>query len=79
MIEGSNPGEDWEFFFLHHRVQTGSGAHASSYPMGIRGSFRALKRLGREANHSPPPSADVKNIWSYTSNPPVRLQGIALS
>jgi hypothetical protein len=26
-------------FSLHHRVQTGSGAHAASYPMGTRGSF----------------------------------------
>jgi hypothetical protein len=26
-------------FSLHHRVQTGSGAHPASYPMGIRGSF----------------------------------------
>jgi hypothetical protein len=26
-------------FSLHHRVQTGSGAHPASYPMGTRGSF----------------------------------------
>jgi hypothetical protein len=26
-------------FSLHHRVQNGSGAHPSSYPMGNRGSF----------------------------------------
>jgi hypothetical protein len=26
-----------------------------------------VKRLGREADHSPPPSAEVKNAWSYTS------------
>jgi hypothetical protein len=25
-------------FFLHHRVQTGSGTHPASYPMGISGS-----------------------------------------
>jgi len=23
----------------------------------------------REAGHSPPPSTEVKNEWSYTSNP----------
>jgi hypothetical protein len=28
------------------------------------------KRPGREANHSPPASADVKKIWIYTSTPP---------
>jgi hypothetical protein len=26
-------------FFLHHRIQTGSGAHPSSYSLGTRGSF----------------------------------------
>jgi hypothetical protein len=28
-----------------------------------------VKRLGREADHSPPSSADVKNAWSYTFTP----------
>jgi hypothetical protein len=28
-----------------------------------------LKRLGREADHSLPCSAEVKNAWSYTSTP----------
>jgi len=26
------------FFSLCHRVQTGSGSHSASYPMGTRGS-----------------------------------------
>jgi hypothetical protein len=26
-----------------------------------------VKRLGREADHSPPSSAEVNNAWSYTS------------
>jgi hypothetical protein len=26
-----------------------------------------VKRSGREADHSPPSSAEVKNAWSYTS------------
>jgi hypothetical protein len=33
-------------FFLHHRVQNGSGAHPASYPMGIRGSFPGDKVAG---------------------------------
>jgi hypothetical protein len=45
---------------LHHRVRNGSGAHPSSYPMGIRGSFPGVKRLGREAEHSSPSSAEGK-------------------
>jgi hypothetical protein len=34
---------------LRHRVQTGSGFHSSSYPMGTWGSFPEVKRPGREA------------------------------
>jgi hypothetical protein len=56
-------------FSFHHRDQTGSGSHPVSYPMGIRDFSLGVKRPGREANHSPPPSAEVKNTWSYTSIP----------
>jgi hypothetical protein len=35
---GSIPGRGWEFSPRHH-VQSGSGAHLASYPMGTRGSF----------------------------------------
>jgi hypothetical protein len=66
-------------FSLHHRVQNGSGAHPASYPMGARGSFPGVKRPGREADHSPPTSAEVKNVLSYTSTPPIRLHGLVLS
>jgi hypothetical protein len=47
-------------FSFHHRVQNGSGAHPASYPMGTRGSSLVIKRPGREADHSPPSSAEVK-------------------
>jgi hypothetical protein len=47
-------------FSLHHRVQNGSGAHLASYPMGTRSLSLGLKRPGREADHSPPSSAEVK-------------------
>jgi hypothetical protein len=36
-----------ENFSIHHRVQTGSGAHPASYPMGTGGSFPGDK--GTEA------------------------------
>jgi hypothetical protein len=32
--------------FFHHRVQTGSGAHPASYPMGTRSSFPGGKATG---------------------------------
>jgi hypothetical protein len=38
-----------------------------------------VKRPGREADHSPPSSADITNVWSYTSTHPVRLHGAVLS
>jgi hypothetical protein len=38
-----------------------------------------VKRPGRKADHSPPSSAEVKNLWRYTSTPPIRLHGVLLS
>jgi len=32
-----------------------------------------VTRPWREADHSPPSSAEIKNVWSYTFTPPVRL------
>jgi hypothetical protein len=47
-------------FSFHHLVQNGSGAHPASYPIGTMASFPGAKRPGREADHSPPSSAEVK-------------------
>jgi hypothetical protein len=53
-------------------------------------SLRVM-RPGREADHSPPSSGKIKNVWSYTSTPPyvfiawclinqrIRVQGVLLS
>jgi hypothetical protein len=42
-------------------VQTGSGAHPASCTVGTGGSFPGGKaRPGRDADHSPPSSAEVK-------------------
>jgi hypothetical protein len=38
-----------------------------------------VKRPGRETYHSPPSCTEVKNAWSYTSTPPIRLLGVVLS
>jgi hypothetical protein len=37
------------------------------------GSFPEVKLQGREADHSPPTSAEVKKMWIYTSTPPYVL------
>jgi len=43
--QGSISGRDRDFS-LHHRVQTGSGAHKASYPKGTMGSFLWGKAAG---------------------------------
>jgi hypothetical protein len=40
-------------------VQTGPGAHSASHTMGT-GSFPRVKRPGRDVDHPPPYSAEVK-------------------
>jgi hypothetical protein len=43
-------------------VQTGSGAHPASSSMGTGGPFPGCKaRPGRDADHSPPSSAEFVN------------------
>jgi len=37
-----------------------------------------VKRPRCEADHTPPPSAEVKNAWSYTAAPQIRLHGVVL-
>jgi hypothetical protein len=66
-------------FSLHHRVQTGSGAHPDSYPIGTRGSFPGGKAVWSWSWPLTSISAEVKNEWSYTSTPPIRLHGVMFS
>jgi hypothetical protein len=42
---------------------------SASYPMGTWSSFSVCKRPGREADHSPQTSAEVKKMWIYTPIP----------
>jgi hypothetical protein len=66
-------------FYLRHRVQTGSGAHPTFYPIGTSGSFLGLKWPGREADHSPPYSAEVKECVECYLHSPIRLHGVVFS
>jgi hypothetical protein len=58
-----------EFSFLHV-VQKGSWVHPTFYKRSTGVSFLEVKRPGREADQSPPTSAEVKKMWIYTSPPP---------
>jgi hypothetical protein len=65
-------------------VQTGSGTHPASYPMGTGGLFpRAKARLGRDADHSPPSIAEAENEYElHLLSPPsayVACSGTALA
>jgi hypothetical protein len=57
-------------FSLLHVAQTGSEAYPASYRMGNRGSFPEIELAGREADHSPPTSAEVKKGGSIYPLPP---------
>jgi hypothetical protein len=60
-IEVRSPAEAKDFFSILC-VQTGPGAHPTSCPMGTGGPFPGGKaRPGRDADHSPPSSAEVAN------------------
>jgi hypothetical protein len=47
---------------------------------GYLGAFsQGVKRQRREADHSPPTSAEVTKTWIYISTPPIRLHGAVLN
>jgi hypothetical protein len=66
MIGFSSPGRGGNSSLRYH-VQTGTGVHPASNPVGNRGPFPEGKAKGREADHSLSFSADVKNACSYNS------------
>jgi len=67
MFGDSIPGGDFEFFSLPRpdRLCGPSGLHFNVY----RDPSPGIKRLGRETDRSPPPSAEIKNAWRYISSP----------
>jgi hypothetical protein len=42
----------------------------------VPGHFLGIKQPGHEVNHSPTPSAEIKNVWSYTSAHPICHHGL---
>jgi hypothetical protein len=55
--------------------QTSFGSHPASYLMGTGGFFLRVKRLRRQAAHSPPSIADLKNARCYNSTAPSSRNG----
>jgi hypothetical protein len=63
-------GAEKGFSSLSNHIHIGSGVHPASYPMDNRDLFTRVKWLEPEADHSPPSTTEVKNMWRYISTPP---------
>jgi hypothetical protein len=58
---GFDPRQRQRIFPSNLCIQTGSGAHPASCTVGTGGSLSGGKgRPGRDADHSPPSSAEIK-------------------
>jgi hypothetical protein len=73
-----NSSRGWEFLFTT-ASRTALGPIQSPIQWVTGALSLGVKRPGREADHSPPSSSEVKNVWSYTLAPPVRLHDTVLS
>jgi hypothetical protein len=76
MIGGSSSGRGWEVFSpspCPYRLWGPPSLLFTRYQLTLS---LEVQRTGRESDHSPPSSVEVKNVWSYTSTPPIRLHGM---
>jgi len=77
---GSSPGGGMEIFLFTTASRPALEPTQPPIPWVPAGALSlGLKRQGREADHSPPSSDDVKNACSYASISPIRLYGVVLS
>jgi hypothetical protein len=68
-IATSDPGGVKNFHFsMSYRLVLGSTQTPIQWVPGALSS--GVKRPGREFDHSPPASSEVKRMWIYTSTPP---------
>jgi hypothetical protein len=56
-------------FYLSRCVQHSCGTHPASYAMDTRVTFTGVKRSGREADHSSPSSAEVRDVGAIPPPP----------
>jgi hypothetical protein len=66
-------------FSLRHRVKTDCGSHPAFYPMTTGVLSPVVKRPGREADHSPPSSAEVKEWVALYLQSQIRLHVVVFS
>jgi hypothetical protein len=73
----SNPGRVKNFHFsISSRPALGSTQPPIKWVPG--GSFPGVRWQGREADRSPPTSAEVKKMWIYIHSP-ILLDGVMLN
>jgi len=78
MIRGSSPGRGWEYFSSPPCPYRHCGPPTLLFN-GYQVLSLGVKRPGREADYSSSSSAEVKNAWSCTSIPPIRLHAVVFS
>jgi hypothetical protein len=61
-----------------HKVNTSSGAYPVSCPMDEVALFPELKQPGRQADHSLPSNAEIKNV-KLRIDSPIRLHSVVLN
>jgi len=69
-------GKEYFFFPTVTVLALGSTQHhvqCITGPLSLGGKWPVC-----EADHSLPPSTDVKNAWSYTSTPPIRHHDVII-
>jgi hypothetical protein len=66
-------------FSLRHHVQNGSGPAKPPMQWVPAAPSLGVKRPGREADHSPPSIAEVKECVELYIHSPIRLHGMVLS
>jgi hypothetical protein len=77
--EGSEFESRWSKNFLSISSRPALGSTQPSVQRVMVALSPGLKRQGREADHSPPTTADVYKTRIYTSTPRIRLHGLVLS
>jgi hypothetical protein len=63
------------YFSLLQNVKARSGDHPGS-STGTEINIPGVNRPECKVDHSPRSSAEIKNGWTYTSTPPIRLHGV---
>jgi hypothetical protein len=76
--QGSIPGSGKKYNLFSITPRQVLRTHTTSYPVGTGNFLPGVKRPGREADHSPPASTEVKN-GGAVPHPLIRLHGVVLN